>query len=430
MGSYTTLTVAEYPLYETKSFAIPEVMTIFRERDKRTLIRKLSKQNTLVLGTPGDTDRDEEEAAVTYSCLVRHAIDRLNVMGFTASRVRDDFEAIRGSEIDKLESWEDGNDGEWFKDDLELFRALRFEGYAAGLRFVLENQLLSWPLRDHERTDLSPVVRYMLRQNNDYHLGFLGSDARALIRLACDLVDPDAQVVQDLSEVVDAGYYNCDDSACDDAVQSLTAGHPENAPRIILAEGSTDLAILRDSLELLYPHLVGYYSFLDLDSSRSPGGAGYLVSIVKAFAAAGISNRVIALFDNDTAAAEARRALDQIRLPENIAVLNYPPLELLQNYPTLGPGGRSTLDINGLAASIELYLGEDILAEGSGLAPVQWKGYCEPLGKYQGEVLHKARIHATFRRKLERAKANPGHTGSADWTGLQAIWAAVFDAFR
>jgi hypothetical protein len=83
--------------------------------------------------------------------------------------------------------------------------------------------------------------------------------------------------------------------------------------------------------------------------------------LVKAFLATGITNRVIALFDNDTAAQEARRALANVSIPENIAVLAYPALDLLRDYPTLGPGGLTSLDVNGLAASIELYLGKDVL---------------------------------------------------------------------
>jgi len=42
-----------------------------------------------------------------------------------------------------------------------------------------------------------------------------------------------------------------------------------------------------------------------------------LVSLVKAFVAAGITNRVIALFDNDTSAHEPTSALKRISLPPN-----------------------------------------------------------------------------------------------------------------
>ena len=46
--------------------------------------------------------------------------------------------------------------------------------------------------------------------------------------------------------------------------------------------------------------------------------------------------------------------------------------------------GLEPLDVNGLAASIELYFGEDVLcAEQNKLTPVQWKGYNSTLRQYQ-----------------------------------------------
>ena len=183
---------------------------------------------------------------------------------------------------------------------------------------------------------------------------------------------------------------------CENAIRDLVEGHPENAPRIVLTEGSTDGAVLKAALALLYPHLEGYYSFLDFESTRAAGGAGHLVSVVKAFAGAGITNRIIALFDNDTAAREAVRALQTVRLPPNFAVRHYPDLELLRAYPTLGPGGLTTLDVNGLAASIELYFGKDVLSDGQGgMIPVRWKGYSDALRNDQGEVGNKGRLLGT-----------------------------------
>ena len=139
---------------------------------------------------------------------------------------------------------------------------------------------------------------------------------------------------------------------------------------------------------------------------------------------------MITLFDNDTAAREARRGLNAITLPPNIAVLHYPDLAKLRHYPTLGPSGLSEMDINGLAASIELYLGDDVLSEGGSPTPVQWKGFNETLGKYQGEVMCKTQLHSAFQRKLERCRSDKAAMDVADWVGLRAILQAVFCAFE
>jgi len=168
---------------------------------------------------------------------------------------------------------------------------------------------------------------------------------------------------------------------------------------------------------------------MDFDALRVGGGAG---NLVKAFAEAGIVNRTIALFDNDTAAAAAAalKSLDKVSLPPHIRVLRLPSLDLLRAYPTIGPSGTVSLDVNGLAGSIELYLGKDVLRSGTDLVPVQWTGFDSGLRRYQGEVLDKNELHKRFFRKVEAAKLDPSKQAGRHWSGLRAVFAAVFAAFH
>ncbi len=426
MGSYTDLSIDGYPIFETKSFVIPEVMTVFQESDKHVGARKVSERNELVWGKVSP-DEDQDEVAVTYSCEVGKAIERLDVMGFTMRRIRKEFEDARISEVEKYTSRLGDDDDGWCRDDLDYFTNLTFDRYVEALRTVLTQRIRPQQF-DDTGTDLDPVVNRIVGDNEDYAFGFLGSDVRSFIRIACELVPKNSQVVQDITEVVHAGYYEEDEPVCTNSTRALTAGHPENSARIILTEGSTDVEILREALALLYPHLFGYYTFLDFASARPQGGAGSLVTTVKAFAAAGISNRIVAIFDNDTAAFDARRSLASLQLPQNIAVCSYPNLNSLEAYPTLGPSGLAPLNVNGLAASIELYLGNDILANGDEF-PVQWKGYVESLGKYQGEVMYKGRLQERFREKVARCKSSTDEFNRCDWSGLKAILEVIFHAF-
>lgn len=431
MGSFTELSVDGYPLLETKSEVVPEVMTIFRETDKRVFTRVLGERNELVRGTTDPEGSGENETAIIYICETSHVVDRLNVMGFTLRRARENFEALRKAEVEKFASWaNDGEDTAWFEDKWGFLKGLTFDDYVLALREVMTRRLPPSPFSDVNREGWSPVIKYIVGESDDYLLGYFCSDIRSLLRVACELVNPNTYVVQDITELVSAGYYEEGESVCASTTRSLTEGHPENSSRLILTEGSTDSALLRQALDLLYPHVAAYYSFLDFDSSHSQGGAGHLVSIVKAFAAAGITNRVIALFDNDTAAREARSSLDATRLPPNIAVLHYPDLDILRHYPTLGPAGLSQLDVNGLAGSIELYLGVDVLWLGGSLVPVQWRGYSEARGTYQGEVMHKNRLHAAFQRKVKRCRTDVEAMQTADWAGLKSILERVFAAFE
>ena len=124
-------------------------------------------------------------------------------------------------------------------------------------------------------------------------------------------------------------------------------------------------------MRILFPHLLDYYSFLDFETGKVPGGAANLANLVKAFAAAGIVNRVVAVFDNDTAAESSLASLRTVALPTNIQTRQLPSLPALSTYPTLGPTGMSLTNVNGLSASLDLYLGNDVRSYEGALSPVQ-----------------------------------------------------------
>ncbi|MFD0309126.1 hypothetical protein [Streptomyces sp. NPDC127119] len=224
---------------------------------------------------------------------------------------------------------------------------------------------------------------------------------------------------------------------CSLARANLHSMAAANAPLVVLTEGSTDVTMLEPALELLYPQLTDLVRFMDY-GSRPQGGAGTLVTMVRAFAAAGIANPIVALFDNDTAASEALRPLARDSLPRNIKIMQYPRLDLASDYPTLGPpttdtpaGSPTRADVNGLAGSIELYLGRDVLCQPDGnLRPVQWRSYSKAMQQYQGEVTEKKTVQNSYAAKLVQAQDDPSLIDTQDWTGVRAILDAVIRAFE
>lgn len=56
----TEFSIDGYPLLETKSYAVDEVLAIFRESDKRVFDRKVSERNPMVWGTPSPEDDELE----------------------------------------------------------------------------------------------------------------------------------------------------------------------------------------------------------------------------------------------------------------------------------------------------------------------------------------------------------------------------------
>jgi len=179
----------------------------------------------------------------------------------------------------------------------------------------------------------------------------------------------------------------------------------------------------------LYPHLSEYYSFMDFGLSNVPGGANFLVSTIKAFIGTGIKNRIVALFDNDTAAEISLRSLKDIAIPDNIKILKYPDLDIAKRYPTIGPGGISELNVNGLSCSIEVYLGADVLMRNGELTPIQWKGWEPNLNRYQGEILNKRELQEAFFEKVSKCTIDPSLIGKTDWKPLQLILNQIFKSF-
>lgn len=238
------------------------------------------------------------------------------------------------------------------------------------------------------------------------------------------LVDrvPDAtRLSHDLREPLSGGHIPESTTRCADARAQLMTEASTAAPTIVLTEGTTDAFVLWSALRILRPDLVGFMSFLDY-AHKPEGGVGSVANGLKAFAAAGVGNRVVGLFDNDTAGQEAMAALSRIAvpLPTRIAFTSLPHLSLAETYPTYGPDGLSTTDINGRAVSMELFLGRDVLEIEGTLVPVQWTRFVQSLGAYQGEVTRKAELQKRFAAKVAAVDAG-GSVGAGDWTALREL---------
>jgi hypothetical protein len=259
-------------------------------------------------------------------------------------------------------------------------------------------------------------------------------DERFALRLVL-LAFPHDEVVLDVTDLGEGGWLSEVTALATDAAQAITGMAGMHAPVVVLTEGRTDAEFLGAGLQVLYPHLTDLIRFLDY-GGRPEGGVGALVGMIRAFAAAGIVNRIVAVFDNDTAAADALRALDVTKIPDRITIVRYPPLALAEQYPTLGPptlaapaGSVLPANVNGLAGSIELYLGTDVLTRADGtLYPVQWRSFTPALAAYQGEVIDKGKIHEAFRAKYALALKDPSRAAAQDWEGIRAILNAIRSA--
>jgi hypothetical protein len=379
MSSYADLLIDGATVFRWRNELDHSVLSLFSKDDIVRMRGKRAHQRAQRLGLGGFHahygDLGDEYELVAFSRTTKEIKDRLSVLGYG----EESFEAF-------------------------LEGVTEYYGSSRGVfERLLSQYKANKPLDDDCQRELADLLQLNPCDCMFYHLRG---------------ADDGASVVLDVSEFAHEGWY---DDAYFDEDNGFRGIERTYSPPIILTEGHFDAEVLRGAIALLYPHLLSHVRFLDYNY-KPEGGAGVLVKTLKSFAAAGISNRILAVFDNDSAAYDALSSLDQAQLPRNFAVINYPSIEIGNHYPTLGPQGKVDMDINGLAGAIELYLGQDVLREEDGeLCPVQWTGYVAKLRRYQGEIISKSAIQARFRAKLKSAEADPKLIRRQDWSGLRLI---------
>lgn len=198
---------------------------------------------------------------------------------------------------------------------------------------------------------------------------------------------------------------------------------------IILTEGKYDAFVISQAINILYPYMSKFYSFMDFSSVHVQGSTNFLTHYLKAFIGAKIQNKIIALYDNDAAGLSEIMSLNSIMIPSNVRILHLPNIELCTSYPTLGPTVDEKANINGRASSIELFLGIDVLTTDGKLTPIMWTGYNEKTKSYQGAITHKGDVQKRFDQKIQYAKEN-GISNKQHWEDLDILLKYIFGAFQ
>jgi len=428
MGSYAECWLESLYVGSTKNDFDYGLMQLFRASDKRRhrftvkdLPRPLHRWASYI-------ENPKEKIDVIYYAAPAFLIkDRLDLKGYTLSTAKRAFvRRMRAEARECTRLVTKGMEDYYENKRANLLKALDVDEWLTALRHVKQaGGIPSWAKSEYQR---SVTFEDFMLQSEWY--GFPGVDLNVPLRLALELCTEKDNFVYDLTDLILQEYFHKDEDFVALASEFTAGEYGARSKIIILTEGRSDGWILSESMKLLYPHLSDYFTFMDFEGARVEGGASHLARIVKSFAGAGIANRVVAIFDNDTAGEEAIRSLGRIKLPGNLCVLKLPELKRLRKYPTIGPSGRKTMNVNGLAASIELYLGEDVLREDGKLAKVQWSVYNAVIGKYQGGVIEKDKIYERFKEKLARQKNCPNLAQDQNWSGLHAIMSSIFSAFH
>ena len=194
-----------------------------------------------------------------------------------------------------------------------------------------------------------------------------------------------SEVVWQYGPLVNAGWANEDE---------FVPNAGRNQTFLIATEGNTDGLILKHAFSLLRPEIADFFRFIDMSEGYPFSGAGNLFRFASGLAKIDVHNQIVFVLDNDAEGLEAYSRIQDISLPPNMSAILLPELEDLRLFPTRGPEGVKTADINRRAAAIECYL--DLEVEGLPPVEVIWTNYKKELNTYQGSLQKKATYMKAF----------------------------------
>lgn len=352
MGTYCGLTINEYDIFEIKNSYQSDVINLI-----------FDKSDFVIEQTNGDDYITKKFVSKVGICK-----KKLEIYGNNLQKTKNDFEVSLNNYIIEYEV------------TFENQKDITFENYQKIIANTINKGVKDY--NDCDNPFSSNFEEFL--KSNDFAIP--NQKLECLLWSIFDSLNDDTEIIYDLTFIIESGWITKNPEKEID-IQKI----------IVLTEGKTDTEFIKKGINLFYPFLNSRYHFMDFENSNYESNASRLVQTVKAFVGSGIKNKIIALFDNDTAGIKEINNLKRTKLPENIKIFKYPYNNLATNYPTQGPTGLIKMDVNNLGCSIEMYLGKKSLSSGKEFLPVQWKGYDDKLEQYQGEVRDKKEIQKKFR---------------------------------
>jgi hypothetical protein len=385
LGTEITLDVAGVTVTYSKNYRGIDHGSIFQEQDRVAL-----KSDQLNYEWYEEQGEEPGPAEMAFSRPLRHLAPRLELLGFDLARVRREYDARAQGWLEEREYLQD--DGDEADPELMSFEDL-CEFVAAHPLSSLDATFVSGIDDGSEvrirgrfasiRLDRIPCYRsydcqaYSERGFFIDLLGFLHPYS-VLRLLAEEATNADAPVVWQYGPLVQAGW----------ASEKEFAPHARRTETFLIAtEGSSDVYILRHALALLRPGIADFFRFIDVSESHPFAGTGNLVKFAEGLAKIDVQNQIVFLFDNDAEGLDAHQRLSALNLPMNMRGMMLPELDDFRAFPSQGPEGFRSSDINRRAAAIECYL--DLDAGGHPPPRVLWVTFKKNLGVYQGALENK-----------------------------------------
>lgn len=204
-----------------------------------------------------------------------------------------------------------------------------------------------------------------------------------------------------IQDVIEGGYAIAED---------LAPALADNEKFLLVTEGTSDLFVIKKTLTLLFPDIMDFFSFVDMEENYPFTGTGNLYKFCQGLASIRIQNRILVIFDNDVEGNLNYDKTIRLNLPPSMKIMKLPNLEEFKRFKTIGPSGESFEDINGKAVAIECFL------DFKGLNPrVRWTDFRKEPGVYQGSIENKDAYIKKFKKVRETL------SGKYDFTKLKIL---------
>lgn len=398
MVSACVLYLADIELSEQKAYIPSEFSALFQESDRR-----VSKNS-------------EGDAVIQYQASRVSVMKRLDLMGCTVELVKQSFSAWLESKIASEENLQESINT-YDSPILQTLYSFSWDDWRQRVPTILRTYYDY--LEDEDK-----INQRMRLKGDSSWLWIDGIESLISIRAILDAAEGFEMVVLDVGDLIDGGWIDASEKVCLHKANMVSKRGQPISPVIILAEGKSDIEVLRTSLPVFHPDLVEFIHFLDHNEFNVDGGAEFVVKFLKAFAAARVPANIVAVLDNDAVGLKAFEAAKAMKLPDNMACVHLPDMEFVRSYPTVGPQGEHHMDVNGRACSIEMYLGRSSLSENNVLRPVCWNG---PHGKsWQGSVENKEAVRTKF-LKLIQDDCIDVHQ---DFPEMTLVWRTILEAAK
>ena len=320
MSSYATLSLGSDIIGGSRNDIDPSLIWLFRPSDKYIEQIEWGDRERLAEYMEEEIIDDYVEeipfTCVKYRCTAAEARDRLELKGFTLEVAEACFNSALEEDIQHYEDFVKRSP-DTFDRILQALRSLTAKKWLNALSRILKERITAEDLDNIPVTDEQfLLLEYMLKSHHREFFGFRGFDHRHFLRMLVEVVSPKEELIYDLTNLIVGGRIDKADDLITVAEEWINEDFLLSQRIIVLTEGNIDKKILERSLILLYPHLSDYFHFFDFTGRKVGGGAGELANLVRAFAAADVRHRIIALFDNDTGADAAISNLPLDSLPK------------------------------------------------------------------------------------------------------------------